>query len=411
MHRFKRLLTAIFLTVLSIILLFSAAFAYLIVTPLGGKILVRYFKQEFSSVGLMHVGHYEGSLHEGFILKDVRIIGLSYLPDALLRIQEIHVHLPLWDLPHSDFGIFNARIFIPDSDPVVFTGRVYGGQIKGNLYATSVDLHMASRFWTSEDIRNNLRGYLSGIDFIIQGPVVFSPKVNGTFLADNIRYKSVFLTDGFSRLDLTLTRTGGQIQVKGQVILDSGLVNVRKTNLELAQSKFNFQEDFFNPALDIHLGAKVEDMDFHLTIKGASINPQMTVTSDPPMLPQDALQVLFTGNAWSSSTSPFIGVTSSELAQNFLNYSLQDINEDQQLGLKTKLTNNLKLGAEMDQMPAPPGETNIYYSRRINGEMDMNEHMSLNVSREVLPQDSYPSYEDVQPEPETQIYMKYKKRF
>ena len=85
MHRFKRLITAIFLTVFFIILLFSALFVYLIVTPLGGKILVRYFKQEFFSVGLLHVGHYEGSLHEGFILKDVRVTGLQYFPDALLR--------------------------------------------------------------------------------------------------------------------------------------------------------------------------------------------------------------------------------------------------------------------------------------------------------------------------------------
>ena len=146
MHRFRRLIKAFFLTVFSIILLFSAAFAYLIVTPLGGKILIYCFKQEFSSVGLLHIGHYEDSLHEGFILKDVRIIGLQYLPDAILRIQEIRVRLPLWDLAHSDFGIFNARIFIPDSDPVVFTGRISEGWLQGNLYGKSLDLHEAFRF-------------------------------------------------------------------------------------------------------------------------------------------------------------------------------------------------------------------------------------------------------------------------
>ena len=197
------------------------------------------------------------------------------------------------------------------------------------------------------------------------------------------------------------------------MILDSGLVNVRKVNLELSQSKFIFQGDVFNPMIDIHLGAKVEDMDIHLAIKGTLANPQLTVSSDPPMAPQEALQVLFTGNAWVSSTSPFNGVTSSELAENFLNYSLQDINDQQQLGLKTKLTDNLKLGVEMDQMPSPPGETNTYYSRKINGEMDLSDHMSLNVSQEVLPQDSYPSQatQDAQPAAETQVYLQYKKRF
>jgi hypothetical protein len=409
---FKRLITAVLLTVFSIILLLSAVFAYLIVTPLGGKILVHYFKQEFSSVGLLHVGHYEGSLHEGFILKDVRITGLQYFPDALLRIQEIRVRLPLWDLPHSDFSIFNARIFIPDSDPVVFTGDLYAGQITGNLYGRSVDLHAAGRFWAGEDIRKNLRGDISDIDVTIQGPL-FSPNVRGHFLADNIRYKSILLTDGFSRLDLTLIPGTGQIQVKGEMILDSGLVHVRKTNLELHTSKFIFQREVFNPMIDIRLGAKVQDMDIHLAVKGTLTKPQLIVSSDPPMAPEEALRVLFSGNALAPSTSPFNGVTSGELAEDFLNYSLQDIHDQQGFGLKTKLTDNLKLGAEMDQISLPPGETNTYYSRKINGEMDMNDDISLNVSKEVFPQDRDPSQtaQGVQPVAETQIYLQYKKRF
>jgi hypothetical protein len=101
------------------------------------------------------------------------------------------------------------------------------------------------------------------------------------------------------------------------------------------------------------------------------------------------------------------------LAENFLNYSLQNINDDQGLGLKTKLTDNLKLGAEIDQLPSSPGETNVYYSRKVNGEVDMTEHTSLNVSQEVFPQNRDPSesVQDAQPEAETQIYLQYKKRF
>lgn len=413
MHRFKRLITAILLTVLSIILLFSAAFVYLIVTPLGGRIFVKYFKQEFSSIGLMHIGHYAGSLHEGLILKDVRITGLSYLPDALLRIQEIHVRIPLWDLPHSDFGIFNARIFIPDCEPIVFTGDVSAGLIKGNLYSKSVDLHAASRFWALEDIRKNLQGFISNVDVIIHGPLD-APQISGTFLADSIRYKSILLTNGVSEVELTLIPNTSQVLVTGEIIVGSGLVNVRQINLKLSTSKIIYQGDIFNPSLDIHLGSRVEDMDIHLTIKGNTLGPQLTVTSDPPMVPQDALQILFTGNEWSAvGASPFNGVTSSELAQDFLNYSLKDINDTQQLGLKTKLTDNLKLGVEMDQLPAPPGDTAVYYSRKIEGEMDLSEHMSLNVAREVLPQqrDLSQGAQDAEPQAETQIYVQYKKRF
>jgi len=412
MHSFRRLLTALFLTLISIVLLFSAAFAYLIVTPLGGKILLRYFKQQFVAVGLMHVGHYEGSLQNGVILKDITIKGLTYLPNALLRVQEVHVRLPLWEPSHFDLAIFNARVFLPDSDPVVFTGDIYAGQIKGDLYAKSVDIHEASRFWTSEDIRNNLQGFVSNGDFKIQGPLS-SPEVNGTFLADSIRYRSVLLTDGFSRAHLTIFPSLVQTQMMGEVIIDSGLVIVRKVELQLSQSKIIFQGDVFDPILNIRLGAKLGDTVIHLTILGTVASPQLMVSSDPPMAPQDALNVLFTGNAWVSSTSPFNGVSSTQLAENFLNYSLQDINPQQQVGFKTKLSENLKLGAEMDQLPLPPGETNNYYSRKINGELDLSDHMSLNVSKEVLSQDraAYETAQDTQSEDETQIYLQYKKRF
>jgi hypothetical protein len=388
------------------------AFAYLIVTPLGGKILLGYFKQQFVSVGLMHVGHYEGNLQNGFILKDVRIRGLCYLPDALLRIQEVDVLLPLWDPLHSDVSIFNARVLIPDSDPVVFTGDVYAGQVKGELYAKSLNIHEASRFWTTEDIRKNVRGYISDIDFKVQGPL-FSPRVNGPFLADSIQYKSVVLTNGASNLNLVMMLDRRQVQIKGEIIVNSGFVKVRNTDLQVSSSKIIYQKDISNPRLDIHLGAKVEDMDIHLAIKGDLDRPQLIVSSDPPMPPQDALRVLFTGNAWVSSTSPFNGVSSTQLAQDFLNYSLEDIDDQQQFGLKTKLTDNLKLGVEMDQIPSPPGETNTYYSRKIEGEMDMNNHMSLNISKEVLPQDRDPSQsvQGAEQDAETQIYLLYKKRF
>jgi len=412
MHIFHRLITAIFLTVISVILLFSAAFAYLIVTPLGGKILLRYFKQEFVAVGLMHVSHYEGSLQNGVKLKDITIKGLSYLPNALLRIQEVHVRLPLWDPSHFDLAIFNARILLPDSDPIVFTGDVYAGQIKGDLYAKSVDIHEASRFWTSNDIRNNLQGFVSDGDFKIQGPLS-SPEVNGTFLADSIRYRSVLLTDGFSRAHLTVFPSLSRFQMMGDIIIDSGLVDVRNVDLQLSPSKLIFQGDVFDPILNIRLGSKLRDLDIHLAIIGTVTVPQLIVSSDPPMAPQDALNALFTGNAWVSSTSPFNGVSSTELAENFLNYSLQDINDQQQVGFKTKLTENLKLGAEMDQLSLPPGVTNNYYSRKINGEFDLNDHMSLNVSKEVFSQErgAYVSSQDTQSEDETQIYLQYKKRF
>ena len=82
--------------------------------------------------------------------------------------------------------------------------------------------------------------------------------------------------------------------------------------------------------------------------------------------------MLFTGNAWSTtSASPISGVTNIQLADDFLNYSQMDNNNEQRIGLKTKLTDKLKLGMEMEQvMPSLPGDSAVYYYRKIEGEMD-----------------------------------------
>lgn len=413
MRWLKRLLTAVILAILSLVLILSAAFIYLITTPVGGKLLVRYFKQTLVTVGLMHVGHYQGSLQEGVILKDVVIKGLSYLPDAVLRIQEVDMHLPLWQPSHAIFRIFNARLLIPNSDPVVFNGRIYEGQVTGNVYAKSVDIHEASRFFTDDETRKYLRGYISNVDLILRGSM-FSPRVTGSFLLDTIRYRTAWLSNTVARADLILIPDVRQLQLQGLIGAETGRLLLGNVNMLLATSRLFFQGDVYNPRLEIRLTTRVEDMDIHLTVSGNYLKPQLTVTSDPPMPPQDALRVLMTGNAWSAAAaSPFSGVSSGQLSGDFLNYSLSDINTDQQLGLRTKLSDNLKLGFEMDQMQTPPGYTNTYYSRKINGEMALNEHMSLNVSQEVLPQyrDPSQSAQDAQPDRDTQIYLQYKKRF
>jgi hypothetical protein len=401
------------LTLLSIVLIASATVGALIVTPLGGRLLLHYTRQQFSSIGLINIGSYEGSLEDGFIIKNVVIKGIAYVPNAQARIQEIDVRLPLWDLQHSTFSIFNARLVIPDSDPLVFDGQIEGGRIKGEFFGNSVDLQEADRFGPVPEVKG-LRGFLSHIDVAIDGPLA-TPHVWGQFRVDSVRYRSIFLTDTVASLNLSLVPQSKDWRVKGQININSGSVYVQHTNLKLLPSKFIFTKDFLNPAMNIHLGSEVEDMDIDLIVKGTMSNPQLTVVSDPPMPPQDALQVLFTGDAFSTSTTPFSGINSSQLAGDFLNYSLQDIN-DENYGLKAKLTNNLKLGVEMDQLPSPPGETNVYYSRKVNGEMDLNSHMSLNVSQEVMPDNRAPygsasSSQNADAAPETQVYWEYKKRF
>ena len=127
--------------------------------------------------------------------------------------------------------------------------------------------------------------------------------------------------------------------------------------------------------------------------------------------------MLFTGNAWSlPSASPLSGATSTELADALFNYSQPKSSDEQRIGLKKKLTDKLKLGVEVDQLtPAMPGDSEVYSYRKIEGEMDLSNHLSLNISHQVMPQEKETnagaSSPEAQQDDETQIYLQYKKSF
>ncbi|MBF0510901.1 MAG: translocation/assembly module TamB domain-containing protein [Candidatus Omnitrophica bacterium] len=408
-----RIIIPVLLTLLSFIVILSAGFIYLIVTPSGAKLLVRCFKYEFLSQGRMHIGHCEGSLHHGFVLKDVKIMAMPFQPESTVRIQEIKVRIPVLTPSLYQVDIFNARLFVPECDPIVFTGKIHAGQISGNFYSNFVDIYQFSRFWAIKDIVQGLRGFITNADAQVMG-TIFEPRIKGHFQVDTIRYRSVVLKDGVGGVDLTFNAPLSPVLLmSGEMTFDKANVIIRKIKLDLSESKAFFKGNVLNPLLDIHLGAKVEDMYIHLVVKDELLKPQLTVTSDPPMLPQDALRVLFTGNAFGPVNSPFDGITSGELARDFLNYSLNDINSQQQVGLKTKLTDRLKLGLEMDQRSVSVGDTNTFYSRKISGELDLNDNMSLNILKGVLPQENYMTQlsQGNDAEDETQIYLQYKKRF
>ena len=109
-----------------------------------------------------------------------------------------------------------------------------------------------------------------------------------------------------------------------------------------------------------------------------------------------------------------LGGRGGEFAQTYglTDFSMQYDDQAKRVGLKKKLTDDFKIGLELEQVPGQPGETTAY-ARKLEGEMSMTSHLSVNVSKKILPEEkSAPkTTQEIQQEGETQVYLKYKENF
>ena len=355
LHSLKSAVIMLAMTILLVLIALSMAVAYLIVTPAGGKILIDYTLNKYASIASMSVGSYEGSIDQGFILKDIRITDWPAWPIATIHIQQARVQVPLWSWQKTSVDILNGRVFLPTSDPIVFSGQFNGGLLKGNVYAKAVDVHECATPFASEAMIKGLEGSVDGVDLQVTGPLL-AFKVAGHLFVDQVKYKATTVSDAFTRVDLTIHPVGELWPLFGEVVVDSGLVETHKVMVDLRKSKVSFSGDAFNPGLELYGDSYVEDIDISFSILGTAVKPQLKMDSDPP-LPEDVLLlVLVTGKSWSGASSSLSkGALNSDLMSGFMDYFFLGGK-----GGQFSKTYWLKLGVELEQMSTQTGRSGLY---------------------------------------------------
>ncbi len=407
LHSIKSAFIMLLMASLLMLIAVSMGVVYLIVTPAGGKLLIDYTLNKYASIASMSVGSYEGSIDQGFVLKDIRITDWPAWPIATIHIQQAKVQIPLWSWQKVSVDVLNGRVFLPTSDPIVFGGQFTGGLLKGNVYAKAVDVHECVSPFASEEMIKGLEGSVDGVDLQISGPLM-AFKIVGHLFVDHVKYKITTVNDAFTRVDLTVQPVGEIWPLFGEVVVDSGFVETHKVMVDLRKSKVGFSGDAFNPALELYGDTYVEDIDISFSILGTAAKPQLKMDSDPP-LPEDVLLlVLVTGKSWSGASSSLSkGALNSDLMSGFMDYFFLGGK-----GGQFSKTYGLKLGLELEQMPTQAGSSGLY-SRKLEGEVAVSDHVSVNVSKKILPQEHSPatSSQRLNQEGETEIYLKYKEKF
>ena len=432
----KRSAIALGLAFLSFAIILIGFLLWVLTTTTGIKTVYQYWRHYQVLPFDVSIGQWEGSIIQGLNLKDIELTSVSYLPaNASLRIQEASVALTTTHLKDLVLTIKNARLLLAKSDPIVIQATWKHDDLEANIFARTVDLSQIVQLLPMVKNKTLLSGFVSSADIQLSGDIK-RLKIFGRLMVESITYKTTTVSQGPGTFHLVANIPDWFLT--GEASMTDGKVLARRVTVNLMPSKVYFKGDPYNPALDIHGLSVVDKVNIDLGFKGTLKNPQMVVVSDPP-LPEEVLVVMLaTGRSLEKALASGKATTlKGELVSGFFDYLLlggqggdfarqYGLNNttgsyeesSNKIGLTKKITDEVRVGVEIEKVPQGVySKQQEIYSQKVAGEMDVTDHVSVNVSQKVLPQEQDKQGINTSTNPvdknkaETEIYLKYQNRF
>lgn len=398
MNRARNFVLVIFLTLFSGTAIAAAIGYYLVATPAGARALVDYALLRAGQYASVTIESYSGTIAEGLVLKNVEVKNWTFSgPKASARLQRVDIVLPLFDWPNIRVNIFNGRLDLPDCDTALVNGTYSDGALQVTLYSKALDVGTIMRPFLVPEVLKNLKGTVVNANLTLVGTLA-NPRIRGHFYVDHIQYMDTIVREGLARYDLAfLPDNKGQWRMYGPLILESGLVNVRRSTIELSQSRGVFNGDVDNPALSIHGTGKVDQYTIDLAVTGTLAKPVVKLHTDP-YLPEDMAMMALGLGSWMPSYYDVPYNTGGA----------------EKMGVKKKIADDLSVGFALEQSPTLTGQQ-PEYSRTLEGELSITERVSFNVAERLNPQRSdtqnTSTQGDTRSQNESLLYLKYKNTF
>lgn len=370
---------------------------FLIATPIGGRLLVHYLLLQSAQTASVSLESFSGNLKEGMQFKNVQIKNCPILgTKTIVTAQRMDVRLPVLDLSKIEVTIFNARLDLPNSDPMLFHAYIKDGNISGDVEAKILDISVLLQAFLKTDLYKMVHGTASSAKFDVSGSVL-SPSVKGGFVADKVTYGDKVVRQIFAKVDVTLAYANDQWQMRGLVLLDGGEVDVNKNTFNLELSRITFKENMIDPDVDIRCTIHKDIYDIDMRVLGTIKYNKITAQSDPYLTQEGAFMLLGMGN-WSPLN----------------NASLNLQSDAQSMGIKRKLGENLNVGYGYEQSSENfRGESNSI--QFLQGQMSLSDGLSVNVEKTISSSHERDRFNSTNIDPrkdnESRMYLKYQNKF
>lgn len=408
----------------------GGAAGYLLATENGAVFLLTQISDHYAGPGNYSWSRLQGTLWKGLAARDLEIRDIPGMEqESVLRIQELSLSVSMSGVPGLEAEFHNARLLSPHDDPLVFEGRWHDGQISGNIYARGLNLLRIRDIFPAFRRLSVIRGSLKDIDLVLTGDPD-DLRLQGRLWVDQWRYASYLLEDCEVEPDLKVSRSGGEWQVNGRIMIVAGDFLTPRVKIRLAAGRIDLYGDPARPSFDIRGYTRVARTQITIVIRGTREEPQVILSSEPPLPQEQLLLMLTTGKKWKSIAQPSFqrGMTT-EVAADFVDYfifggsgrrlsqylGLSDLSvtlDERSRGVTVSkdVTERLGIGYGV-QMETPPDEPAIF-RQKMTGEYDVTGRVTVGVQKEIAAPADPKVTDPVADQPiDDRVYMKYRAAF
>ena len=277
-----------------------------------------------SKVSVVTVNRVQGQLFQQLSFRDIRLEGIQGLPPgSVLDVQRIDVVGLLRQPPSLQtlaIDVFNGRLGLPESDRIVFSGALQDGRVEAALYASHLSVGEILKAFSTSSAARWLSGSVEDADLRITG-MWTDPAIHGAFRVRSLSHGRLTLTDCPVTASLRVQGLPVLPQLHGELAVRSGNVASSTTVVALQPSRLLFTGDPGTPSYDLRGSSTVARTAITVTLKGTLQQPELHLTSQPPMAEEWLLIMLATGKSWEGGGETLSqGRVSTELAADFVDY-------------------------------------------------------------------------------------------
>ncbi|MFC1658829.1 translocation/assembly module TamB domain-containing protein [Candidatus Omnitrophota bacterium] len=423
-----------FLIILGIIFISSLLAYYSFFTPSGSSLFIKtalntYLKTK-DIAGEFKIKTTEGSLSEKTVLRDITIEDLTGLPKAsVLKIQRIEISFVSLSTAGLNLDVFNGRLLLPGSNPILFYGGYHNNSFNINLFSKSISVRDFLDIFMEKKTLRELSGIITELDIYLKG-AYSEPQFTGELMIENLLFKNFSAMNCPGRFDITVKDFQSRPRLSGEADFGGGVLQGPKTAaVELQEGRIVFSGELQDSQLDFKGSSIVENLKIKIILQGTLDAPVLKLTSEPPMPQGRLLAMLATGKSWKGAEKGLSnGAISADMAMDFIDYFLfsgsgsklaqrlgiSEVSltlEEQKKGIGVKKTLSDKMEAEyaVEQSQTKEGLV-ASTEQKIAGEYKVTGNVSLGAERKIK-QDNQTEKEQGPATAEDKVILKYEKEF
>lgn len=374
----------------------------------------------------------EGTFFGGLLFQEIEIRNLKYLPlGTLIKIQKVGVSLASLNPADMVIDIQNGRLKIPWSDTIYFYGRYADKAFTVNAYSKTINARDALDLFADSVYFKNISGSIVDVDVDIKGSYL-EPVFEGSFHVEELSRDGFLMVKCPVHFMLQLKDIKDAIKLYGTVSLENGMILGPNTaSVKVENGKILFSGAPKDTVFDLKGVSQIEGVKINISLKGKSDNPDLKLSSEPPLAQERLLIMLATGKRWRGAEDVINkGQISADMAKDFVDYfffggtggklaerfgisevSLRYDVEKRGAGLKKTLSEKLEAGYSIDQENGK-GEQRAKTTQKVGAGYKITDTISLESEKELKTQDKNKS-NDIQnaEKPDDRVMMKFKKAF